>query len=166
MAIVSVRLGDGMQGQHPKPIDFVVDANGCFVVTSHRPMPDGYCEFRFYNRRIKAHRFIYEECFGFVPDGLHVLHKCDNPPCINPEHLFLGTNQDNIDDKVRKGRQLKGEQIPVSKLKEHEAMAILLDKISSARELAERYGVLRGAIWRIKNRTRWAHLTPKLEAGL
>lgn len=51
-----------------------------------------------------AHRISWMMHKGPIPDGLHVLHKCDVTLCVNPEHLFLGTNQDNIDDKVRKGR--------------------------------------------------------------
>tara|TARA_R110002153_G_scaffold54447_2_gene151665 strand:- start:528 stop:950 length:423 start_codon:yes stop_codon:yes gene_type:complete len=57
-----------------------------------------------------AHRVAYIEAHGLTHediDGLHVMHTCDNPPCINPEHLTLGTNQENIDDKVRKGRCAK-----------------------------------------------------------
>ena len=51
-----------------------------------------------------AHRVAWEVLIGPIPDGLHVLHKCDNPCCINPEHLFVGTNQDNVDDMMAKGR--------------------------------------------------------------
>lgn len=54
-----------------------------------------------------AHRAAWEQAFGPVPEGLQVLHRCDVRKCINPEHLFLGTNQDNMDDKTRKGRAIK-----------------------------------------------------------
>jgi hypothetical protein len=66
--------------------------------------PQGYGHFFFNGRVDKAHRASWEIHNGAIPDDLMVLHKCDNPRCVNPEHLFLGTHQDNADDKMRKGR--------------------------------------------------------------
>lgn len=57
-------------------------------------------------RSVLAHRIAWRRVYGAIPEGLHVCHHCDNPPCVNPHHLFLGTAQDNIHDSMRKGRWL------------------------------------------------------------
>jgi hypothetical protein len=62
-------------------------------------------------RIVQLHRLAYRLCVGPIPDGLCVLHRCDNPPCCRPDHLFLGTNLDNIEDKIGKGRQAKGSAV-------------------------------------------------------
>jgi hypothetical protein len=72
----------------------------------------GYGAFCYERNGIKvqgrAHRFSWELHFGEIPEGLFVLHRCDNPACVRPDHLFLGTNQDNVDDMMAKGRHVAG----------------------------------------------------------
>lgn len=76
---------------------------GCWEWIAERNRK-GYGMFWHKDSMTGAHRASYELHVGEIPDALHVLHRCDNPPCVNPEHLFLGTNQDNVDDRQRKGR--------------------------------------------------------------
>lgn len=71
---------------------------------------DGYGLFQVHGYAMRAHRVAWMLWRGEIPDGMFVLHRCDNPPCCNPDHLFLGTSRDNIDDMLRKGRQAKGER--------------------------------------------------------
>lgn len=76
---------------------------GCIVWTAHKDKK-GYGRLATSGGEVLAHRIAYAMHFGAFPRNLHVLHRCDNPSCVNPHHLFLGTNQDNMADKVRKGR--------------------------------------------------------------
>lgn len=60
--------------------------------------------------KIKAHRYAWEQAFGPIPVGLLVCHHCDNPPCVNPGHLFLGTQKANLADMIAKGRSARGDR--------------------------------------------------------
>jgi hypothetical protein len=95
----------------PRLIGWEEDGNGCWNCTSHKIQSNGY-PMRRYPRTMPSStlaRFIYEECFGDIPKGMEVCHKCDNPKCINPEHLYLGTYSQNLWDRVRTGRFPNGE---------------------------------------------------------
>lgn len=80
--------------------------NGCFV-WSGKTNPGGYGKMRLMQEQL-AHRVSWVVTNGPIPEGRDVLHKCDNPPCCNPDHLFLGTDEDNAKDRKNKGRNGKG----------------------------------------------------------
>ena len=77
--------------------------NGCIETTARRGA-GGYGRLWFEGRMWMAHRLAWTQAHGPIPRGLFVLHSCDNPPCINPDHLFLGTQLDNMRDAAQKGR--------------------------------------------------------------
>lgn len=119
----------------------------------------GLCNVRHVNERL-AHRVSYRAFKGRIPDGLKVLHTCDNRRCVNPDHLFLGTTKDNAHDARAKGRHAHGERSVRAKLTEEQVREILrLYKTeNTAKELAERFGVTDSTIQHIYYGTRWAHM--------
>lgn len=106
-----------------------------------------------------AHRVSYELHSGPIPEGMKVLHTCDMPPCVNPDHLFLGTDLDNAKDKMRKGRgnHRKGEQHGEAKLTEVAVRDIKTKRLSQT-EFAKLYGVQIGTIWKVLNGYSWTHV--------
>lgn len=113
------------------------------------------------NRRVLyAHRISWELHFGKIPDGLSVLHHCDNPPCVNPAHLFLGTMSDNMADMRRKGRHIMGTMFPWAKLTPNKVLQIrnryALGDIT-IRELAKQFHVSASNIGLIVRHLAWKH---------
>lgn len=100
-----------------------------------------------------AHRIAWESAHGPIPKGLCVLHRCDNRPCVNIDHLFLGTRTDNHLDKVSKGRMLIGMALPQTKLTPEDISNIRASGLTQE-ALAKRYGVNQGHISKIKNNLR------------
>jgi DNA-binding XRE family transcriptional regulator len=143
-----------------KPITWEVSENGCHICTSHPKDKNGYPKLKMFRKAVRANRLIYKNNFGEIPDGLFVLHKCDNPACINPDHLFLGTNNDNIQDMIKKGRKVTcpGEKHWNSILTEKQIIEIANTKGLTQKELAKVYGVSRGTIGHIKRMERWEYL--------
>jgi hypothetical protein len=125
-----------------------------------------YGQFTLRGRRYKAHRYSWQVHRGDIPPGMHVLHRCDTPACVNPDHLFLGTQADNNADKVRKERHtgwgrghpiLNGTKHPLAKLTDEDVLWIRIDDRKPSL-IAKDYGVSRQIVWKIKTRQNWAHL--------
>lgn len=133
---------------------------GCLEFTGGRDK-DGYGLLSVRRRNFRAHRLAYEAAFGPIPAGMLVRHKCDNPPCINPDHLEVGYEIDNSRDRVERGRSLPGSTNPSARLNEEQVREIrsqLADGVPSV-TLARRYGVGQTTISRIKLGTHWRNVT-------
>jgi len=121
----------------------------------------GYGKVMVARRCVRAHRHAWGQHFGPIPDGLNVLHNCDNPACINPGHLFLGTQAQNMADKVAKDRQQKGERVPTAKLTEGDVREIRALKGSlTQRAIAVRFAVDQSTVSDIVRRKNWRHIWP------
>lgn len=109
-----------------------------------------------------AHILVYEYHNEPVPEGLFVLHTCDNPPCCNEAHLFLGTKKDNAADMFAKGRAYvrKGEDVNTAKLVEEDILEIyrLIDLGYSQQDIGDTFGVSKTAIGHISRGSNWKHL--------
>lgn len=111
-------------------------------------------------RGLLSHRVAYELAYGAIPDGQLVLHKCDNPPCCNPEHLFLGTHSDNVADMYSKRRGIHGERAPHARLTESLVLDIRAKHAAGAKQnaLAAEYGVSTTAMNSVILRRSWRHI--------
>lgn len=134
--------------------------DACWVWIGSRTVA-GYGRFMFGDSYIYTHRASYEIHHGPITGGLHVLHRCDNPPCCNPAHLFLGTPYDNAWDKVRKGRhrngEIRGTAHRLAKLDDEKVRYIRSSRETGV-ALAARFGVATTLICRVRQRQCWPHV--------
>ena len=145
-----------------KPITYEVDKNGCWNCTSHSTDTGGYPNIYRNARIMHLSRFIWIEKNGPIPDGMVIRHKCDNPLCINLEHLEVGTQADNIQDMIKRKRARfsnPGEQNGRARLSAVDVIDIRKRYKNGERQvdIAKRYGVSRHLIWDVIKR-KWKHL--------
>lgn len=116
-----------------------VSESGCWLwigsINAH-----GYGGMRANEKTYAAHRYSWERKFGAIPAGAHVCHKCDTPSCVNPDHLFLGSNRDNVADRENKGRGPQAERHPRARLSDLDVAAIRTSQ-DRRRAIAARYGI-------------------------
>jgi hypothetical protein len=130
----------------------------CWLWTG-APTEEGYGYLRIRNKAIYAHRLSWQLFRGPIPAGLCVLHSCDNPPCTNPDHLFLGTRKDNARDMRNKGRHPDqyGEKSSRAKLTIAQVIELrnLRESGMSYRKLGKMFGIAAPNAWRIVKREHW-----------
>lgn len=134
--------------------------SGCWLWTGNIE-GCGYGVFCFNRRPVRAHRSSWELHRGPIPAGMHVLHRCDVRSCVNPDHLFLGTHQDNMRDMAAKKRAARGRAIWNSKLDPDRVREIRARLVGgqSIDSIARTYGVRRQSILYIKRGRSWAWIS-------
>ena len=115
-----------------------------------------------FTKEVMVHRAQWELDHGPIPEGVHILHRCDVPCCRNPEHLFSGSNQDNVDDKMQKGRfkPMIGSNHGMSFLTDEQVLEIRRRYAAGERQvdLADAFGTDRQRIYQIVHRKQWKHI--------
>jgi len=135
------------------------DVDSCWLWTAS--MRGGYGRIKHHGRDIGAHRVAWALTYGTIPDGFSILHRCDNRRCVNPAHLVLGTQRDNIQDMIAKdrlGRGFRGGQYPHAILTSEDVREIRRSP-DTGRALAKRLGVSPSTISDVRRRRHWTHVT-------
>lgn len=141
--------------------EYVVTESGCWECTSHKARDkDGYSfvYLKDVGKNLRLHRVSYQHYKGSIPEGFVVMHKCDNPPCFNPDHLDVGTQKDNTQDMIQKGRQ--SSEVRSRKLTDEEVLSIFKGS-GNHEELADKYNVSRSTVSHIKSGKTWGDVTGK-----
>jgi len=143
--------------------NYIMEPNsGCWLWAGACFQETGYGQIKINGKKIGTHRFSWLIHRGPIPSGMLVCHHCDTPPCVNPEHLFLGTVKDNSQDCIKKDRRpkttiVKGENHPRAKLTSQQVMEIRASGLTCA-VLSGLYGVDDSVVARIRTREAWKHL--------
>lgn len=145
-----------------KEITFKIDKKGCHICASHCVDTEGYVTCKRNGRQRPIYRHIYNLYKGELKKGMVIRHTCDDRKCINPQHLIIGTHQDNVRDRGKRGRSALGVNNGRSKLTEKQVKIIYKDSKTTRTELARRYGVDRQVIRKIQDRIIWRHITSLL----
>lgn len=138
----------------------VAGPDECWIWTGSK-QHFGHGECRIMNGKTAAHRVAWVLAGNEIPDGLCVLHKCDNPPCVNPAHLFVGTRGDNSRDMLAKGRNVapRGERCAAAKLTSQQVLEIRRRfGQESAINLGRVFGINRRTVYKLVKKLRWKHL--------
>lgn len=142
--------------------------SGCLLWLAYTD-PSGYGRLHFNGRQRLAHRLSYENAKGPIPAGLHLLHKCDVPCCINPDHLRPGTQAENVADMLTKGRECRdprpyhrGVGNPNNRITDDVVRAVLLSDLPQP-SAAEAFGISRAWVQRIRAREVWTHIAIPLD---
>ena len=139
---------------------WVEDENGCWLWTGHIDSK-GYGRFAGMDGEFRAHRISYGLHNGEIPDSGWILHKCDVRNCVNPEHLFLGDNDANMQDKCEKERQTRGVCVHTAVLTEESVIKIRKLYVvgdTTIKNLAQQFGVSQTAVQNVVSYTSWKHL--------
>ena len=121
----------------------------------------GYGQIVVNGKNSRTHRVSWVLHYGDIPKRLHVLHKCDNRWCVNPRHLYLGTNLDNIKDKISRGRHSKGTMRPMAKLTDEKVRQMRTKFLGGKHtyfEVAKDFNMSLGQTWMIINQKAWKHV--------
>lgn len=131
---------------------------GCWEWQGYKN-PQGYGNIRQGGKNWLTHRWAFTQAYGDIPDGMAVCHQCDNPPCCNPLHLWLGSLAENNRDMKVKRRSTSGERNAQAKLSTMQVLEIkeLLNSGETQRSIAEKYGVSRSLVGQIKQGRRRAY---------
>ena len=140
---------------------YIEKTDGCWIYKGTKNKVWGYGQFVVHGKLFRAHRYSYELYVGPIKDGLCVCHSCDNRLCVNPAHLWLGTQKENIVDAVRKGRMLRGVRNSMARFSEEEIKMIreLSRQGIYQKHIAEEFGTSQSYISEIVLNKKWAWLT-------